>query len=131
MLTRWNTWYEAIEYLSEFLEYIRDFVIKEQAEQDKSEIINAIVDLLKNQEDFNEIKLLVTFSHTHAKDFYDIIKIFENTQGITQKAYNLINNKYNRLRFSSFLIDFGNDIDNLITSTSMSTEYWHNEFRKV
>lgn len=46
VLCRWNSWFEVIEYLVEFLPDIRNFLDKEQKEQDSSELVNALMEIL-------------------------------------------------------------------------------------
>jgi len=131
VLSRWNTWFRAVEYLYYYIDYIKDFIKKEQETQDHSEIVSSLMELFSDQESYYEVKLLVAFAFENAKQFLDIIEVFETSKGITHKAYNLINNLYQNLRFNIHSQDFGDAVNDIIDKLSMNRDYWIKEFRNL
>jgi len=131
VITRWNTWYKAIQYLAEYLPRIRNFIKEEKETQDNSELINSLAEILENYRDFAEIQLMVRFNFERAEVFHNIIEEFEQSMGITHLAYNKIRNLWNHLRLNIYMNDFGESIDEIITNNHMDRIYWMSEFKNL
>ena len=131
MLTRWNTWFHSIEYLSEFLPHILDFVKDEKDNQERSELINSLYDLLEDSYKYSELKLLVHFYVENAQVFHDLILKLEDSLGNTHITFNIVRNLWNLLRFQSFSLDFGENINNIMIQGNMDQQYWNYEFKNL
>ena len=131
VLSRWNTWYKANEYLYEYLPYIFDFLKDEKANQEASDLVERIFELLNNSREFAEIKLMIAFNTEKANIFHDIIEKFERSSGFAHQAYNMIMNLWNHLRFAIYQGDYGEVINNIICTHGMDKEYWNEEFQKL
>ena len=59
VLTRWNSWYKVVEYLSEFIFYIKLFLKTEQDQQDKSELVDSLLLILNEPIQFAEFRLIL------------------------------------------------------------------------
>ena len=131
VLTRWNSWYRVIEYLAEFLPLIKSFLLKEKREQENSELVNAVLEILNDPTRFSETQLVVQFIYERARVFYEIIEEFEKPQGITHQAYNKIMNLYNHLRFTKYSDELGEIMDRIIEDNELNGSYWQFEFKKL
>ena len=131
VLSRWNTWYSAVEYLSDYFNYMFDFLKTEKKDYENSEIVNGLLELLNNNNDLSEIKLMIAFNTQRAKVFFDIIKDFEYSSGITHLAYNKIVNLKNHLRFGIYDYSFSEEIMGIITANNMNKDYWNQEFSNL
>lgn len=129
VLSRWNTWFYAMEYLKDFVMYIREFIKDEKRNQESSAIVDTLSNLLENDANFFEIQLMAHFYYEHARQFHDLIEEFEHSLGVVHTAFNRIKNLWNSLRFNAFYMDFGESIHNFITQNNMDEQYWIGEFK--
>jgi hypothetical protein len=80
VLNRWNSWFRAVDYLYKYIDYIKDFIKKEDETQDHSQIVSNLLELFNDQESYYEVKLLAAFISENAQRFRDIIESFETVQ---------------------------------------------------
>ena len=131
VLSRWNTWFSAVEYLDEFLDCIHGYIRTEKRDQEDSELVNALYTLLQNPSDLAEVRLMARFNAERAIVFYNIIKDFETSLGITHVAYNKIYGLWNHLRFNMYNRDFGEELTEIMTNGNLEVDWWNLELENL
>jgi len=130
VLTRWNSWYQIICYLAEFLPHIKAFAVAEKPKEN-SELVNCLLEILEDPYKYSEIKLLVQFYFENAQVCSDMIQYFETPKGITHQSYNKITNLWNFLRFNVYNDDFGESIHQIINQNDMDLSFWTSAFKNL
>jgi hypothetical protein len=109
--TRWNSWFEMIDYTKDHLIYWSEF-FKAEIELDQNETLKTIIDLLSNTQKFGFITIYINFISLFFRQFVQTLDFFQQQD---KPVFPFVENKLQNLSACiEVAANFGSNLDSLI-----------------
>lgn len=102
VITRWNSWFEAVLYHAEYLEHYVSFVASEIAHSGATIQLNKLSALLQNTDRLNELRAELEFVTVHCQPIMKTLTSFEAKSFMAVDVYNKVSDLLSYLKSSVF-----------------------------
>jgi hypothetical protein len=129
--TRWNSWFEMIDYTKNHLIYWSEF-FKAEIELDQNETLKTIIDLLSNTQKFGLITVYINFISLFSCQFVQTLNFFQQQN---KPVFSFVENKLQNLsaciESNMVVANFRSNLNSLIINHYFQPSDFYPIFQKA
>ena len=128
--TRWNSWFEMVNYTKDYLVYWHGF-FQAELEFDKTEALTTITTFLSDKQKFGLIRIFVNFISIFSHQFVQTLDFFQQEKPIFPFVENQLQNLTAYIESNMIATSFGYSLESIINEYYIQPEHCYITFQEA